>query len=161
MSRDNDAGEEAGEAGGGKAKGGKKKLIMIVVGVALVVGIGAKFTILSGGKAKAATPVASPSPGPVIDLGNMTLNLADTPGPHYAMVGLAVELTPKAAADKITAQVPLLKDAALRTLSGLTMATLLTPAGQDGVRATLTDQAQGIFGKDSITKVLLTEVVVQ
>lgn len=160
MSKDKDAGEEAGEAGGGTAKGGRKKLIMIV-GVLLVVGIGAKFTVLSGSKAKGATPVASPSPGPVIDLGNMTLNLADTPGPHYAMVGLAVELSPKAAADKITAQVPLLKDAALRTLSGLTMATLLSPTGQDGVRSTLTDQAQGIFGKDNITKVLLTEVVVQ
>lgn len=157
MSKDRGAGEEAGET---EAKG-KKKLIMVVVGVLLVVGIGAKFTVLSASKAKGATPVASPSPGPVIDLGNMTLNLADTPGPHYAMVGLAVELGPKAAADKITAQVPLLKDAALRTLSGLTMATLLSPTGQDGVRSTLTDQAQGIFGKDNITKVLLTEVVVQ
>jgi flagellar basal body-associated protein FliL len=56
---------------------------------------------------------------------------------------------------------PLLKDAGVRKLNGLPAATLLSSAGQDTVRAELTDQAQQIFGKDKIVRVLLTEVVVQ
>jgi flagellar basal body-associated protein FliL len=56
---------------------------------------------------------------------------------------------------------PLLKDAGVRKLNGLSAATLLSAAGQEQVRAELTDQAQQIFGKDKIVRVLLTEVVVQ
>jgi len=142
-------------------KKGKGKIIIILV-VVLVAGIGAKFTVLSGGKASGkATPAPDPTPTPgvVIDLGTMTINLAD-PG-RYALVGLAVELGKTAKADTITAQMPLLKDASVRKLSGMSATTLLSQAGQDQVRAELTDQAQQIFGKDKIVRVLLTEVLVQ
>ena len=144
-------------------KKGKGKLIGIVL-VVLVAGVGAKFTVLSGGKAGKggkATPAASPAPtpGPVIDLGDLTINLAEAQ--RYALVGLAVELGKTADPATITTQMPLLKDAGVRKLNGQTAATLLSAAGQDTVRTELTDQAQQIFGKDKIVRVLLTEVVVQ
>ena len=144
-------------------KKGKGKLIGIVLAVVLA-GVGAKFTVLSGGKggkSGKATPAASPTPtpGPVIDLGDLTINLAEQS--RYALVGLAVELGKTAKTDTITAQMPLLKDASVRKLSGMSAVTLLSQAGQDQVRAELTDQAQQIFGKDAIVRVLLTEVVVQ
>jgi len=141
-------------------KKGKGKFIGIVLAVVLA-GVGAKFTVLSGGKAGKGTPTpaATPTPGPVIDLGDLTINLAEQS--RYALVGLAVELGKTANPETITAQMPLLKDASVRKLSGMSAATLLSQAGQDQVRAELTDQAQQIFGKDAIVRVLLTEVVVQ
>ena len=141
-------------------KKGKGKLIGIVLAVVLA-GVGAKFTVLSSGKAGTPkpTPTPTPEPGEVIDLGDLTINLAEPS--RYALVGLAVELGKTADPAKITTQMPLLKDAGVRKLNGLPAATLLSAAGQEQVRTELTDQAQQIFGKDKIVRVLLTEVVVQ
>jgi flagellar basal body-associated protein FliL len=150
----------AAQEGAAKTKG-KGKLIAIVIAAMLVGGVGAKFTILSGGKSGTPKPVPTPTPtpGPVIDLGDLTINLAEPS--RYALVGLAVELGKTADPATITTQMPLLKDAGVRKLNGMPAATLLSQAGQDQVRAELTDQAQQIFGKDKIVRVLLTEVVVQ
>jgi flagellar basal body-associated protein FliL len=150
----------AAQEGAAKKKG-KGKLVAIVIAAMLVGGVGAKFTVLSSGKAGTPkpTPTPTPTPGPVIDLGDLTINLAEPS--RYALVGLAVELGKTADPATITTQMPLLKDAGVRKLNGLPAATLLSSAGQDTVRAELTDQAQQIFGKDKIVRVLLTEVVVQ
>lgn len=150
----------AAQEGAAKKKG-KGKLIAIVIAAMLIGGVGAKFTVLSSGKAgkPKPTPTPTPTPGPVIDLGDLTINLAEPS--RYALVGLAVELGKTADPATITTQMPLLKDAGVRRLSGISAATLLSLAGQDQVRAELTDQAQQIFGKDKIVRVLLTEVLVQ
>jgi len=150
----------AAQQGAAKKKG-KGKLIVIVAVAMLAGGVGAKFTVLSSGKAGTPKPVPTPTPtpGPVIDLGDLTINLAEPS--RYALVGLAVELGKTADPATITSQMPLLKDAGVRKLNGMPAATLLSQAGQDEVRAELTDQAQQIFGKDKIVRVLLTEVVVQ
>ena len=142
-------------------KKGKGKLIAIVIAAMLVGGVGAKFTVLSSGKPgkPKPTPTPTPTPGQVIDLGDLTINLAEPS--RYALVGLAVELGKTADPATITTQMPLLKDAGVRKLNGMPAATLLSQAGQDQVRAELTDQAQQIFGKDKIVRVLLTEVLVQ
>ena len=155
MAKDKAAAQE-----GDVKKKGKGKIIIILV-VVLVAGIGAKFTVLSGGKAGKATPAPDPTPTPgvVIDLGTMTITLAD-PG-RYALVGLAVELGKTATAEKFTPEMPLLKDATVRKLAGWTAAKLLSTTGQEDVRTQLTDQAQQLFGKDSVVKVLLTELIVQ
>jgi flagellar basal body-associated protein FliL len=151
----------AAQEGAAKKKG-KGKLIAIVIAAMLVGGVGAKFTVLSSGKAGTPKPTPTPTPTPpgaVIDLGDLTINLAEPS--RYALVGLAVELGKTADPATITTQMPLLKDAGVRKLNGLSAATLLSAAGQEQVRAELTDQAQQIFGKDKIVRVLLTEVVVQ
>jgi len=150
----------AAQEGAAKKKG-KGKLIVIVVAAMLAGGVGAKFTVLSSGKPGKPKPVPTPipTPGQVIDLGDLTINLAESS--RYALVGLAVELGKTADPATITTQMPLLKDAGVRKLNGMPAATLLSQAGQDQVRAELTDQAQQIFGKDKIVRVLLTEVVVQ
>jgi flagellar basal body-associated protein FliL len=158
MAKDKAAAQE-GDGTEVKKKG--KGKIIIILAVVLVAGVGAKFTVLSGGKAGKASPAPSPTPTPgvVIDLGTMTINLAD-PG-RYALVGLAVELGPTGTAEKYTPEMPLLKDATVRKLGGWTAARLLSATGQEDVRTQLTDQAQLLFGKDSIAKVLLTELIVQ
>ncbi|HKN49164.1 MAG TPA: flagellar basal body-associated FliL family protein [Actinomycetota bacterium] len=148
---------------GATKKKGKGKLVAIVVVAMLIGGVGAKFTVLSSG-GKAGKPKLTPSPTPtppgqVIDLGDLTINLAEPS--RYALVGLAVELGKTADPAAITTQMPLLKDAGVRRLSGIPAATLMSLAGQDQVRAELTDQAQQIFGKEKIVRVLLTEVLVQ
>ena len=151
----------AAQEGAAKKKG-KGKLIAIVIAAMVVGGVGAKFTVLSGG-GKAGTPKPTPTPTPtppgaVIDLGDLTINL------EKRMVdrsGAKVELGKTADPATITTQMPLLKDAGVRKLNGLPAATLLSAAGQEQVRTELTDQAQQIFGKDKIVRVLLTEVVVQ
>jgi flagellar basal body-associated protein FliL len=158
MAKDKAAAQE-GDGTEVKKKG--KGKIIIIVAVVLVAGVAAKFTVLSGGKSGKAVPAPTPTPSPgvVIDLGTMTINLAE-PG-RYALVGLAVELGKDGTAEKYTPEMPLLKDATVRKLAGWTAAKLLSTTGQEDVRAQLTDQAQLIFGKDSVVKVLLTELIVQ
>ena len=98
----------------GKKKG-KSKLIVIIAVVALA-GVGAKFFLLGGGKAKAATPPPPAKPGPVVDVGDMTINLADQ-SPRYAAVSMSLELTATGSSDEVTKGIPILKDAALKKLS--------------------------------------------
>jgi flagellar basal body-associated protein FliL len=156
-------GKKAATEEGGEQKGeqkGKGKMIGIIAAVAVVAVIGAKFTVLSGGKSKV-TPDPVPTLGQVIDLGNVTINLASDPSPHYAEVGLALEVSLKANADTLTADMPLLENAAVEQLSGMTETQVLAPGGQTLIRSELTTAAQAIFGKTIVQQVLLTELVVQ
>ena len=72
--------------------------------------------LLGGGKAKAATPPPPAKPGPVVDVGDMTINLADQ-SPRYAAVSMSLELTATGSSDEVTKGIPILKDAALKKLS--------------------------------------------
>lgn len=151
--------QTAAEEGGEKKKG-KGKLIGIVAAVAVVAVVGAKFTLLSGGKSTAA-PDPVPTIGQVIDLGNVTINLASDPNPHYANIGLALEVSASANADTLTTEMPLLENAAVEELSGMTEAQMLAPGGQTTIRDELTTAAQKLFGKTIVQAVLLTQLVVQ
>lgn len=79
-----------GEAGKGKGKGAKagkksKKKIIIVAVVVLLLGAVAKFTVLAP---SAPAGAAKPVPGQVVEMSDMTLNLASG---HYLRIKLALQ----------------------------------------------------------------------
>ncbi len=85
------------DEGGAKAKGGKKKLIIIAVVLLLAAGGAAKFTILAPKPLSAAAAAkVKPTPGPVVPMDELTLNLA---GGHFLRLKMSIELTKGGSAD--------------------------------------------------------------
>lgn len=66
-----------------KGKGGKKKLILIVL-ILVIAGVAGKFLLMPSGPKKP----AAPKPGPVVQLDEMTVNLA---GGHFLRLQVAIE----------------------------------------------------------------------
>ena len=148
----------AKEAAEGK-KGGKKKIIMIVVGLA-VAGLGAKMTVLKG-KAEAKEPVkVEPVEGEIVDVGALTVNLADVDR-HYGRVGIALVLNATASTEEVSKKIPLMKDAAITAIGAHTSAEMRTSAGQEALRKELMDAASKVWEKDVVLRIALTELVVQ
>jgi flagellar basal body-associated protein FliL len=152
------------------AKKDRKKLVMIAVAVLVVAYFGyGKFVKPPAAAAGVPTaPVAAPAPtdGEVVEVGQMTVNLA-SPKLHYARVSFSVVLPEGGVADGITPHLPLLKDAALTEIGRSTPEGLRTPEGVDDLRKRLTARAVEIYPPDEATKapqllrVVLTELVVQ
>ncbi len=147
-------------------KGGKKKLIMIAVPVLLLAGAGAFF--LMGGSDDAAAEeepvVAEPVEGEVIDIGKMTVSLAEL-GPQgeqrYARVGLAVVLSTTADSATVGTRISLVQDAALTVISGMSPDELRTPEGMDKLRTAMTEKVLEIYPDGDVLRVVLTELIVQ
>lgn len=152
-------GKKKAAAADGEA-GGKKKMIMIVVPVLAVVGFAAKSTVLKGkAEAKEAKP-AAPVEGEIVDVGSLTVNLADVDR-HYARVGIALVLNATAHSEEITNKVPLLKDEAISKIGAHTSAELRTVAGQEALREELKEATEYVWEEDEVLKIALTEILIQ
>ena len=142
-------------------KGGKKKMVMIVVPVLAVVGFMAKSTLLKGkaADAKEAKP-AAPVEGDIVDVGSLTVNLADV-DKHYARVGIALVLNATAHSEEIVNKVPLLKDEAITKIGAHTSAELRTAEGQEKLREELKEATEHVWHEDEVLRVALTEILIQ
>lgn len=150
-------GEEEPEKGGGKGK-----LIGIVVGVVVLLGA-AYFLFFSGGGGDVeadATETTIPPDGPVIEMDEMTVTLAGDPV-HYAKIKFAVVLPENGDTTVIGDRVPILKDAVLGKISGLTIDDLMGPEALDNLRDEITDAALSVFPDGEVLRALVTEVLVQ
>ena len=150
-----------------KEKGGKKKLIMIILPVILVVGGGAYFMMGGGGEADAAeaeeeaAAAEETGEGEVIEVGKMTVNLADEDEDRYARVGIAVVMAELGDSALVGGKIPLIQDAALTVIAGMHADDLRTPAGIEQLRSTLTERAQEIFPDGDVVRIVLTEMIIQ
>lgn len=141
-------------------KGGKKKMIMVVLPVLAVAGFAAKSTILKGkAEAKEEKKVEAVE-GEIVDIGSMTVNLADRDR-HYARVGIALVLDITAHAEEIVNKVPLLKDEAITKIGAHTSTELRTIEGQEKLREELMEAAHHVWEGHGVLKVALTEILVQ
>lgn len=140
-----------------EVKGGKKKLVMIVA-VLAVVGAAAYFFLLAPSAAAPAEP-AEPVPGEVVEVGQMTVNLAD-PG-RYARVSFSVVLVEGAVPSEAAAKFPLLKEAVLFEVSNVASADLRAPGGLDAIAERLSARARELYDDGSVLRVVLTELLVQ
>jgi len=150
-------GEIEPEEGGG----GKGKLIGIIVGVVVLLGA-AYFLFFSGGgdpEADAAE-TAAPADGPVIEMDEMTVTLADDPV-RYAKIKFAVVLPEGGDTTVIGDRVAILKDAVLGKLAGHTADDLLGPDALDNLRGEITDAALSVFTEGEVLRAVVTEVLVQ
>ncbi len=153
------ADETANEAQ--EPKKSKMKLILIIVPVLLALGAGAYFFLLKGdGTETAVTTTTVLEEGEVIEVGDLTVTLADQQL-RYAKVGIAVVLSTVADSGVVGKKVPLIQDAAITVLSHFTAAQLLTDTGLDDLRGELTDATRALFPDGEVMRVVLTELVVQ
>lgn len=136
----------------------RKKLLLALVVLLAAGGAAAWFFLLGGGEEPAGDQ--APVDGPVVDVEQMTANLAG-PEIHYARFAFAVVLAEGKVAGDVEPRFALLKDAALSEVQQLTTAQLLTPDGADHLRTRLTERAQEIYPDGEVLRVVLTELIVQ
>jgi flagellar protein FliL len=149
-----------------KAAGGRLKKILLFGVVPLVVAAAGGYVFLLGGDdaAAAATPTTiamlSTDEGEVIEVDTMTVNLMGEEG-RYARIGFAVVLSVEADRAIVGTKVPLMRDAALSTMTAYTSDELQSPDGVERVRADLTEAMVDLFPDGAIIRAVLTELIVQ
>jgi len=132
--------DDTGEEGG--KKGGKLKLIAIVLPVLLLVGGGVYFFVLAPGSdsetsasasahGEKSTPSPPPVPGAVVEVAPVTINLA---GGHYLKVGLALQATKDAGEEVPPGKAA---DALITQFSGRTVDELATAEGREAAKKEL------------------------
>lgn len=155
------ADEETGAIEEPKKKG-KGKLIGIIAG--LVVLLGAVYFLFVGGGGgedeAGVTTTTVPVEGPVIEVDQMTVTLADNPV-RYARLKFAVVLPEGGDSGAVGDRVPVLKDAVLDVVSGYTAAEMLGPEALSRLRDELTASALNVFTEGEVLRVVLTELLVQ
>jgi flagellar protein FliL len=146
------------------ARGGKRKLVLVVLVLAAVAAgaVGGKM-LLAGdpgvpGEEVAAAP--APAEGEVVTVAKLTASLAGG-GSHYARVEFGAVLADTATAAAVEPRFPLLKDLALSTLMGFEPEELRTVAGADRLRQELTARAGEVFPDGEVLRIVLTELLVQ
>lgn len=155
-----------------KKRRGLKKLLIPVVALALGVVVGPK---LLGGGAASGEPAtesttSTTTPGPVVTLEPITLNLADG---HLLKVGLALQIsaawldehgqmtgTEEPALTDPTRGYARALDAAIGAFSSRTMSELMEASGREGVRSELAARLGELYGGE-IETVYLYEFVMQ
>jgi flagellar FliL protein len=138
---------QAADAGApAEKKGGKKKLIMILVGV-IAIGAAAYWFVL---KPK---PEKAPEPGEVATIEPIQLNLA---GGHYLKIGIALQLT----ADAHEADGSKALDATIELFSGRSMDELTRAESRDKLKHQLVKELEHTYHGD-VMDVYFTDFVTQ
>jgi flagellar basal body-associated protein FliL len=152
----------AEEAVAEEAKKGKGKLIGIVGGVVVLLGV-VYFMFLGGGGGDAEAGVTTttlPSEGAVIEADQMTITLADDPV-RYARITFAVVLPEGGDSAAVGERMPVLKDGVLDVVAGMTAADLVGTEALTALRESLTEKALEVYAEGEVLRVVLTEILVQ
>jgi flagellar protein FliL len=113
-----------------EAKGGKMKLILMVVPVLLLVAGAGWFFLLKPSSSGATKALPEPKPGAVVKLDDITVNLA---GVHFLKLGIAIQ--PTAKAKEVDGSKAL--DLAITEFSGKTVDELSTNEGRSKTKEEL------------------------
>ncbi len=143
-------------------EGGKGKLIGIIGGVVVLLGV-VYFVFLGGGGGEeeaSVTTTTVPVEGPVIEVDEMTITLADEPV-RYARLKFAVVLPEGGDTTVVGDRVPVLKDAVLDVMTGYSAADLVGKEALGSLREQLTASALTVFTEGEVLRVVITEVLVQ
>jgi flagellar FliL protein len=144
-----DTKDEPAEAG----KGGKKKLL--VLGVAVVALLAAAYVLVlaPNGSGKAAAP-PKPTPGAVVKLEPITVNLA---GGHFLKLGLSLQASVDAGEEVSGAKA---LDAAIEQFSGKTVQDLASRSGRDKEKHALVDAVSELY-EGKVYDLYFTDFVMQ
>lgn len=146
---------------------GKGKLMMIGGIAVAVLALAYVFVLKPSAPAVPAEEVhAEPVPGAVVDVGQMTVNLADAD--RFARVSFAVVLVEGAEAGGhgegeggVEAKFPLLKEAVLFEFSKMTSDQLRAAGGLDAISKVVSERARAIYEHGEVLRVVFTELLVQ
>ncbi|MHB9130803.1 MAG: flagellar basal body-associated FliL family protein [Armatimonadota bacterium] len=143
-----------------------KMFSIVLVAVALAAGAGGTFFYLKNGNKAEAHPVKVEQPTEIIELDELTLNLADKPQPHYvkAKFALAVSSSKKGKVEEFAKEhKPIFMDRIIAVLSKHTLQSLLSPEGKTSLKEELLKEFNAKL-KDSgweVKEVLLTDFVME
>lgn len=158
--RDPRPGDQPGEPAPAKKKG--KLLAVVLVGVLALGGAGFKLMGGTGKGAKGHPATTAPAAGPIDSLDAVTINLADG---HLLQVGVALQLTTAAKADKVNQNSPEILDAVISVFSAWSYPALLGPGAHNQARAQLLAKIQSLFppngGQPQVSGVYFTTFVMQ
>lgn len=157
-----------------KKKGGKLKWILLIFFILLLGGGGAGawyyfFSDLpgskkSGGGASAPTETVKTSAPQNLQtaiLDQFLVNLADPLGKRYIKVIFEVEITNPEVAEELTKQKPKVRDSIIMLLSSKTYADLAPPESKLALKTEVTNRLNQILGGPKVSRVFITEMVIQ
>ncbi len=136
---------------------GRTRPLLLVLLVVVLLGGATWWFLLAEQDAEGTGEVAE---GVIVKIEPLTTTTGAA-GIHHARVGIALVLTADGEESAIAPQIPLLQDALLQAVAGRDADTLRSAEGSDGLRAELTTAAQRIWSEDEISRVVLTELLVQ
>lgn len=160
--------------------------VVAVLGIVLMVGGAYLLGASSGAKQAAASraPLDSDDaslvlgPGPMYELKERVVNLADANGRRYLKIGLAIEFStggaefrkagPEARKAKqaefekdLAPQAPLIEDSIITILSVRTSSELSTPEGKQKLKTDIKQSLNELLGGDRVSNVYFTQFVMQ
>jgi flagellar protein FliL len=166
-----------------RAAGIPIKLVILIVGGTLLLGLGGAIAYMKFGGHKedartdasqsahaatsgkqdesAAKPQSSTTPGAIYDVDPFIVNLADVPEARYLKLTVKLELDRPDVSSDLSARVPQLRDTILILLSSKDAASLRTPQGKFQLREELTQRVNALLPKGGIRSAYFTEFVVQ
>ena len=152
-----------------KAGGGKKILIMGLLGVLLLGGGGGAAWFLMGGEkeesgghdqqAEAESQVHES--GPVMELEPFLLNLADRNELRFLKVSIKLELDRPEEKTDFQKKVPAIRDALLVLLSSKESQLLRTVNGKRRIREEIMTRVNGVMSQGKIANVFFTDFIIQ
>ncbi|MDW3179337.1 MAG: flagellar basal body-associated FliL family protein [Acidimicrobiia bacterium] len=158
------ADEENEEEEAAAAAAKKKKMI---IGGVLAAGAVYRF-VLSGGEPPPDALAAVDEPvevaiveGEIIQIPEMTLNLADKDELHFARIGLAVVLLEGEDVTIATTKMPLVQDVVVDVIGEMTFDELREPGAKDQLREVISEQSREAFNGETVSRILFTSFVMQ
>jgi flagellar protein FliL len=160
------------------------KLVILIVGATLLVGLGGTIAYVkfsghkeevhtessesqqsaTAGKQEAAgkpQAAATNTPGAIYDVDPFIVNLADVPESRYLKLTVKLELDRPEISTELGARVPQVRDTILILLSSKDVASLRTPQGKFQLRDELTLRVNALLPKGGVRSAYFTEFVVQ
>lgn len=139
----------------GQEGGGRGKLVVLLSLVALLlVGGGAVWFLVLGGDREPPPP----EDGEIIPLEPLTTTTGEETLRH-ARVGIAIVLTNGEDPAVVEPSIPLLQDALLREVAGMSADQLRSVEGSEELRFRLSAHARDIWGEEVVRRVVLTELL--
>ena len=147
-------------------KGGKLKWIIILLVLVAFLGAGGFFAyqhFFASSKEGAADANATnaTTPGQLVKLDTLVVNLADPLGRRYLKVTMEVEIVNAQAVAELEAVMPKVKDALLLLFSSKTFADVATMDKKLELKLQVVERLNQILGKSKVRDVYFTEFVVQ
>lgn len=159
-----------------EGKGGsKKKLIIIIAAVVLLLLVGggvAGFLLLSKSKA----PEEAPDPGkdvpvpeitqktdigPMVDIGQILVNIISEDTNHYVKASITLELTSEDVKEEVTKRMPQIRDSILLLVGNKPYQELQDLAGKRQLKAELTSKINSFLQSGKVQAIYFTDFVVQ